>query len=143
MRGLDVRFCHLPAQAVRARCREMRIAGSVAGGRWSGSGGGGGQAVEGEGKSGRGRGRGGGGDGEVSMVLYMRSSVRQGCVQPRLCCVSSVWSAGAICCDRIYQDDPNKPTGSTIDLKQDLSLRRFILASLARIRDRERLELVE
>ena len=82
-------------------------------------------------------------NGEVSMVLYMRSSVRQGCVQPRLCCVSSVWSAGAICCDRIYQDDPNKPTGSTIDLKQDLSLRRFILASLARIRDRERLELVE
>ena len=41
MRGLDVRFCHLPAQAVRARCREMRIAGSVAGGRWLGSGGGG------------------------------------------------------------------------------------------------------
>ena len=130
MRGLDVRFCHLPAQAVRARCREMRIAGSVDWGevvrQWRGRG----RVVRGE-------------NGEVSMVLYMRSSVRQGCVQPRLCCVSSVWSAGAICCDRIYQDDPNKPTGSTIDLKQDLALRRLILASLARIRDRERLELVE
>ena len=48
--------------------------------------------------------------------------------------VSSVWRAGAI----------HKPKGSTIVLKQDFELRRLILASLARIRDRERLgQLVE